>query len=103
MSFFGRLSSTHLKMSWVVLFGILYSIFVTAQTLSLKNYENFLGYQWRFSANSILWANSVHISDFLLNNNKSIIHGVDVSKFKMDSVQKFENSLSDSSLNSFNS
>lgn len=90
-------------MGWVVVFGILYSIFVTVQTLTLRNYESFLGYQWRFSANSILWANSVHISDFLLDSGKSSIQGVDVLEFKKANIQKFENSLSDSSLNTFNS
>lgn len=89
MSYFGRLSKTHLQMSWVVVFGILYSIFVTAQTLTLRNYERFLDYQWRYSANSILWANSVHISNFLLSSGKPIINGVDVLDFKKTNIQKF--------------
>ena len=78
LAFCSRLSLKHLKLFWVVIFGMIYSVVVLAQMFIVESYESFLKEQWIFSSRSIMWANSIHISWFLIDNGYETVNGINV-------------------------
>lgn len=81
---------------------MIYSAVAITEIYLLENYEQFLKEQWMFSSRSILWANSIHISWYLLQSGHSNVQGISIQDFSKLNLEKFENTMSVGSLHSFN-
>ena len=65
LTFWSRLNCSYFKLTWVIFFGLAYSIIVLLQTFSLQNFESFLKDQWVFTGKTALWINTIQLSHFL--------------------------------------
>jgi hypothetical protein len=82
LTFLSRLKFKHLKMGWIIIFGLVYSLVAMSQTLALKNYESFLINQRLFSSRTVIWANAIHISMYLNSSGRTTLNGTDVTVFE---------------------
>ncbi len=76
-------------MGWVLIFGLAYALIGLFQYQALSKYDAFLNDQWIFSGRNILWANSIHISEYLIDNGKQNLDGIDIYDFKKKNEENF--------------
>lgn len=81
LTFLSRLKVKHLKMGWIIIFGLFYSIVAMSQILALKDYENLLLNQRLFSSRSVIWANAIHLSMYMHDSGREYVNGIYMEDF----------------------
>ena len=93
LTLFSRIDSSYFKMVWVILFGTIYSAVCLFEIETIGSHFEFLREQWLHSYKSVIWANSIHLSSYLLQNQYELLGDTTITDFRDANKKNFFNSL----------